>query len=123
MPEWLNGAVLKTARPVRVSGVQIPLSPQYFFIQLFMKLSFLEIILVVSTLLELNPLFQAVKAVKTKSVKDISILTFLSILAIGALWLIYGITIKNIPLIIGNVIKLLTALCVVVIYFRYKNRE
>lgn len=86
-----------------------------------MHLTPLEIILVVSTILEFNPLFQAVKSVRSKSVQDVSLLTFLSILAIGSLWLYYGITINNIPLIIGNSIKLFTALCVVVIYFKYKK--
>ncbi len=87
-----------------------------------MHLTPLEIILVVSTLLEFNPLFQAVKSIKTKSVKDVSISTFLSILIIGTLWLFYGITIMSIPLIIGNAIKLFTALIVVVIYFKYRGK-
>ncbi len=78
-------------------------------------------ILVVSTLLEFNPLFQAVKSIKTKSVKDVSIWTFLSIVIIGGLWLYYGIMIMSIPLIIGNTIKLFTALAVIVIYVKYKN--
>ncbi|MBI1755283.1 hypothetical protein HY250_02155 [Candidatus Azambacteria bacterium] len=86
-----------------------------------MHLTPLEIILVISTLLEFNPLFQAVKSIRMKSVKNVSISTFLSILIIGTLWLYYGITIMNIPLIIGNAIKLFTALTVVVIYFKYRN--
>lgn len=89
----------------------------------FMNLTPLEYILVASTLLEFNPLFQTIKSVKTKSVKDISLLTFVSILTIGALWLFYGITIKNIPLIIGNAIKLLASLSVVIIYFIYRNKN
>ena len=86
-----------------------------------MSLTPLEYILIISTLLEFNPLFQAVKSVRNKSVKDVSLWTFLSIVVIGTLWLVYGITIHNWPLIIGNVIKLLTALSVVVIYFKYSN--
>jgi MtN3 and saliva related transmembrane protein len=86
-----------------------------------MHLTPLEMILVVSTLLEFNPLFQAVKSIKTKSVKDVSIWTFLSIVIIGGLWLYYGIMIMSIPLIIGNTIKLFTALAVIVIYVKYKN--
>ena len=86
-----------------------------------MRLTLLEHILIFSTLLEFNPLFQAVKSVKSKSVKDVSLYTFLSITIIGSLWLYYGISIKNISLIIGNSIKLFTALSVVFIYFKYKN--
>jgi MtN3 and saliva related transmembrane protein len=88
-----------------------------------MHLTPLEYILIASTLLEFNPLFQAIKSVKRKSAKDVSLLTFLAILAIGALWLFYGISIKNIPLIIGNAIKLFTSLSVVIIYFMFQNKS
>lgn len=86
-----------------------------------MNLTPLEYILIISTLLEFNPLFQAIKSVRKKSVKDVSLYTFLSIVIIGMLWLIYGISIHNWPLIIGNVIKLFTALSVVIIYFKYQK--
>ncbi|OGI27681.1 MAG: hypothetical protein A2359_03175 [Candidatus Moranbacteria bacterium RIFOXYB1_FULL_43_19] len=88
-----------------------------------MHLTPLEFILIASTLLEFNPLFQAVKSIKRKSAKDVSLFTFLSILTIGALWLFYGISIKNIPLIIGNAIKLFTSLSVVFIYFIFRNKS
>ena len=87
-----------------------------------MHLNPLDYILIASTVLEFNPLFQAIKSIKRKSVKDVSPLTFLSILTIGTLWLFYGITIKSIPLIIGNAIKLLTSLAVVVIYLKYRKK-
>ena len=86
-----------------------------------MLLSTLELILIISTLLEFNPLFQAIKSVKNKSVKDVSLFTFLSIVVIGGLWLYYGITISSTPLIISNIIKLFASLMVVFIYFRYRN--
>ncbi|GEM_PF-1334845 len=88
-----------------------------------MNLTPLEYILIISTLLEFNPLFQMVKSVKNKSVKDVSLWTFLSITVIGTLWLIYGISIHNLPLIIGNIIKLFTSLSVVIIYFKYRDEE
>lgn len=87
-----------------------------------MQLTPLEYMLIVSTLLEFNPLFQVIKSIKNKSVQGVSLLTFLSILLIGGMWLAYGIIIDNIPLIIGNSIKLFTAFTVVVIYFRYRSR-
>jgi len=86
-----------------------------------MHLTSLEYVLIISTVLELNPLFQTIKSVKRKSVKDISIFTFLSITVIGTLWLIYGLSIGNIPLIIGNTFKLFASLSVVVIYFMYRK--
>lgn len=88
-----------------------------------MQLSTLDYILIASTILEFNPLFQAIKSVKTKSVKDISPLTFISILTIGALWLYYGITIASIPLILGNGIKLATSLTVILIYVKYRSKK
>ncbi len=88
-----------------------------------MQLNPLDYLLIASTILEFNPLFQALKSVKTKSVKDISPLTFLSILTIGALWLFYGITIGSVPLILGNAIKLFTSLTVVIIYLRYRTKK
>lgn len=87
------------------------------------NLSTLEVILIISTLLEFNPLFQAIKSIKRRSVKDLSLYTFISITIIGLLWLYYGITINNIPLIIGNSIKLFTSLSVVIIYLKYKNTK
>ncbi|MEK9151281.1 MAG: SemiSWEET family transporter [Patescibacteria group bacterium] len=86
-----------------------------------MQLTPLEYMLVASTLLEFNPLFQAVKSIRQKSVQDVSLWTFLSILVVGGMWLAYGIIIHNIPLIIGNSIKLFAAFAVVIIYFKYRN--
>jgi uncharacterized protein with PQ loop repeat len=86
-----------------------------------MHLTPLEYILIISSILEFNPLFQAIKSVQSKSVKDVSPWTFVSIFTIGGLWLSYGISIHNTPLIIGNTIKLFTALAVIIIYFKYKN--
>jgi len=87
------------------------------------QLTSLEYILIVSTILEFNPILQTLKAVKRKSVEDISLGTFLSIFVIGSMWLYYGITISNTPLIIGNAIKLLSSLTVLVIYFQYKSKS
>ena len=39
MPEWLNGTVLKTVILERVSGVRIPVSPQFIFIGMMLQLN------------------------------------------------------------------------------------
>jgi len=88
-----------------------------------MQLSSFEYLLIASTLLEFNPLFQAIKSVRSKSVKDVSLYTFLFIFIIGSMWLYYGITINNLPLIVGNSIKLLTSFMVVFIYFKYRKNN
>ena len=87
-----------------------------------MHLTPLTYILLVSTLLEFNPLFQAIKSMRSKSVKDVSPLTFTAIFVVGALWLFYGITIQSLPIIVGNAIKLFTSLTVIVIYFKYRKK-
>lgn len=87
-----------------------------------MNLGPLEIILITSTLLELNPLFQTAKIIKLKQSKDVSLWTYLMILFIGTLWFFYGLSIKSLPLIMGNGIKLVCSLSVVVAYLIYKNK-
>jgi len=83
----------------------------------------LEYILIVSTLLEFNPLFQMVKSIRTKNVEGVSLFTFLSITAIGGLWLYYGISIASVPLIVGNSIKLFASFSVVCAYFYFRKRK
>ena len=86
-----------------------------------MVLGLFEILLITTTVLEVNPLFQAIKIFKTKKVKNISVLTYFAIFVIGILWLIYGFQIDSIPLIIGNVLKIITSLSVIAIYFIYRS--
>ncbi|MFH0892146.1 MAG: SemiSWEET family transporter [Candidatus Falkowbacteria bacterium] len=81
----------------------------------------LEIMLIASTLLEFNPLLQAIKIIKLKRAKDVSLWTYVMILAIGAMWLLYGIKINSLPLIIGNAIKLFASLTVTVVYLKYRE--
>lgn len=80
-----------------------------------------ETMLIISTLLELNPLLQAIKIIKLKQAKDVSLWTYVMILIIGTMWLFYGIKIESLPLIIGNAIKLFASLTVVIIYYLYKE--
>lgn len=88
-----------------------------------MQLTTLEYIIIVSTLLEFNPLLQAVKSVRTRNVEDLSVYTFIAISLIGLLWLYYGFTIGNVPIIVGNAIKLFTSLAVIFIYIRFHLLE
>ncbi len=88
-----------------------------------MYLTPLEWILIITTLLEFNPLFQTFKSIKNKSVKDISPWTFVSIAVIGSLWLYEGFLISNTPLIVGNTFKLFSSLTVIVVYFYFKKKQ
>ena len=63
---------------------------------------------------------QTIKIIKRKSSKDISLITY-AILGTGAIvWLIYGITIKDLPLIISYTIGTISTVSVIVVYFIYK---
>jgi len=88
-----------------------------------MRFTPLEYILILSTILEFNPIFQAIKSIKNKSTEDVSITTFGLIMFIGALWLYYGISIASIPLIIGNSIKLLASTIVVIVLLKFNKNN
>lgn len=83
----------------------------------------LETILIITTILELNPLLQAFKIIKLKEAKDISVSTYFMILTIGILWFIYGIQITSTPLIIGNLFKIITSLSVIIVYFVFNQQK
>ena len=87
-----------------------------------MQLEWFQILLITTTLLELNPLLQTFKIIKTKEVKDVSVGTYIMIFAIGTVWFIYGIQLKDPPLIIGNTIKLVTSFSVIVVYFLCRKK-
>lgn len=86
-----------------------------------MQIGPFEIMLIASTLLEFNPIIQAIKIIRLKEAKDVSLYTFLMILMIGIMWLIYGIQIQSLPLIMGNAIKLFSSSAVIIAYFLYKR--
>ncbi len=81
----------------------------------------LELVVITSTVLEFNPLLQVIKSIRLKKTDELSVGTFCLILVIGSLWFYYGFTIQNVPLIIGNAIKIFSCLAVIVVYFKYKD--
>jgi len=63
---------------------------------------------------------QALKVWKTKSTKDISLYMFI-IFTVGVLsWLIYGISITDLPLILANAITLIFSLFILIYKIKYK---
>ncbi len=63
---------------------------------------------------------QIVKIIKTRRATDLSLVTF-SILSLGVfLWLIYGILIKEFPIIAANAVTLILSLMIVVMKIKYK---
>jgi MtN3 and saliva related transmembrane protein len=63
---------------------------------------------------------QVVRAWRTRSTNDISLPMFL-ILALGiTLWLIYGVLIRDLPLIAANLVTLVLVLAILFLKLRYK---
>ncbi len=62
---------------------------------------------------------QVYRIFKRKSAKDISVLTYSIILISCMIWVLYGIEIKDSPLIITNTLGALTVTCVIIGWFLY----
>jgi len=63
---------------------------------------------------------QAIKVWKTKSTRDISLYMFI-IFTIGVFsWLIYGITISDLPIILANSVTLILSLIILIYKIKYK---
>lgn len=63
---------------------------------------------------------QIIKSWKTKSTTDLSLTRYLIYVVGVVMWLIYGIVIKNNPMIVMNTINLTLALSVVYLKLKYK---
>ena len=61
---------------------------------------------------------QVVKGFKTKSVKDISLGWIIIAAVASILWITYGILIKSVPVMLGNVINLV---CYIILLVQKKN--
>ena len=72
----------------------------------------------VLTTISLSP--QLIKVWKTKSTRDISLGMF-SLFSIGVfLWFLYGILVKDVPIIIGNLVALVQGLIILGLKVKYK---
>jgi len=71
------------------------------------------------TLCTISFIPQIIKIIKTRQAKDLSLITF-SIFALGVFfWLIYGIMIKELPIILANGITLVLVAIVVAAKLKY----
>ena len=64
---------------------------------------------------------QIYKMYKRKSSADVSLTTYLMVGSSVVIWLLYGFSIRNIPLIITNSVSLFGAIVIVLVYFYYKK--
>jgi len=65
---------------------------------------------------------QAIKIIKRKSARDVSPITYLMFFPGIVIWLIYGISLEDFPLIIANTVALIGCIFVLILYFFFKNR-
>ncbi|MDD3421546.1 MAG: SemiSWEET transporter [Methanocellales archaeon] len=76
--------------------------------------------LVAATCTTISFVPQVIRTIKTKHTKDLS-LTMYSIFTTGIfLWLVYGILIKDLPIIIANAITLLFTFTILILKIKYK---
>ena len=76
--------------------------------------------LIAATCTTISFLPQAIKTIKTKHTKDLSLAMY-SILTLGIfLWLVYGILIKDLPLIIANVITVILTSTILILKIIHK---
>jgi len=62
---------------------------------------------------------QVIKSIKTKKTEDISLAMY-SLLSVGILlWLIYGLLIKDFPIIIANLVSFILNLIIVFLKLKY----
>ena len=66
---------------------------------------------------------QIIKIFKRKSAKDLSLITNTIFLASSIVWLIYGIQLINSPLIIANIIYIITYFIIIVEWVIYGRKK
>lgn len=64
---------------------------------------------------------QAFDVIKSKKVRDVSLSSFSLIMIASTLWLIYGVYIKNWPIIYTNAVGLILSGIIVFLKLRYKK--
>lgn len=63
---------------------------------------------------------QAIKAWRSRSTADVSLAMLLMLVTGIVLWLIYGLLIRDIPLILANLVTLVLALAILIAKIRYR---
>jgi len=63
---------------------------------------------------------QLIKTMRIKETKDISFLTYLSLTIGTSLWLVYGIMIKNLPVIAANIAATCLSAAILFLKLKYK---
>lgn len=75
--------------------------------------------LIAATLTTISFLPQAIKTARTKETKDLSLGMYISFTTGVFLWLVYGLFIKDAPLIVANVITLVLAAYILILKIKH----
>lgn len=70
-----------------------------------------------------SPLLQAFRAHRRRSAADVSLTFLLVLLAGGLAWLLYGLSIQNPALIIGNTVGVVSSLTAFLLSLRWRGRR
>ena len=65
---------------------------------------------------------QIIKIYKTKSVGDVSIITLFQFSIGVTLWALYGTHIKDLIIVVSNIITLATLIIIIILYYRYHGK-
>ncbi|MFA4889237.1 MAG: SemiSWEET transporter [Candidatus Omnitrophota bacterium] len=65
---------------------------------------------------------QIIKVVKTKSVRDVSLITLTQLLLGVALWVAYGLHLKDAVIISANAVTIFSLAILLILYFYYKGQ-
>ena len=65
---------------------------------------------------------QIIRILKRKSVEDISLILFSMVFISISVWLLYGISISNWPIVMVNVVAFFGSGTIITLYFKYKKR-
>lgn len=76
--------------------------------------------IVAAILVNIAFLPQVIKSWKTKKTEDISLIMYIVYITGVVLWLIYGLVIKNLPIILSDSIGLLLVLSVLYLKIKYR---
>lgn len=75
--------------------------------------------LLAGTLTTISFLPQVIKAFKTKHTRDLSFPTFLLLVLGIVLWIIYGILIRQIPIVLSNAAAFILVLSILIMKIKY----
>jgi MtN3 and saliva related transmembrane protein len=64
---------------------------------------------------------QTFKIIKRKSCADVSLATYLLLMPGSIIWLLYGLSLNNMPLISSNLIGAIATFSVILVYYIYKK--